>query len=65
MDAFTALAKTGKPTALQSGMIDPLGKADRLICASGWIRIRGFDAFSFFSTLRSGPGALNVGVAGP
>jgi enoyl-CoA hydratase len=30
VDAFTALAKTGKPTALQSGMIDPLGKSDRL-----------------------------------
>jgi enoyl-CoA hydratase len=30
VDAFTALAKTSKPTALQSGMIDPLGKSDRL-----------------------------------
>src|SRR5580693_117257 len=30
VDAFTALARTGKPTALQPGMIDPLGKSDRL-----------------------------------
>jgi enoyl-CoA hydratase len=30
VDAFTALARTGKPTALQSGMIDPLGKSNRL-----------------------------------
>jgi enoyl-CoA hydratase len=30
VDAFTALAKTGKPTALESGEIDPLGKASRL-----------------------------------
>jgi enoyl-CoA hydratase len=30
VDAFTALAKTGKPTALRSDMIDPLGKSDRL-----------------------------------
>jgi enoyl-CoA hydratase/carnithine racemase len=30
VDAFTALAKTGKPTALLPGEIDPLGKSSRL-----------------------------------
>jgi enoyl-CoA hydratase len=30
VDAFTELAKTGSPTALGPGMIDPLGKSQRL-----------------------------------
>jgi enoyl-CoA hydratase/carnithine racemase len=30
VDAFAALAKTGKPTALRPGMVDPLGKSGRL-----------------------------------
>jgi enoyl-CoA hydratase len=30
VDAFTSLAKTGKPTAVGEGEIDPLGKASRL-----------------------------------